>query len=166
MVIGICTIPVQESRTFLHNQKATVLLTLFHALAVLVDILITLGLTFTLRKSQTSFANTRSLLQRLVIYIASRGILITAVQVGHIIMYLVNPSNLLFWLSIHLTLSKLYVISTLATLNHRESLRDDEAVVVDRLRFSVSKPVDSITGDTESGIVVRPSLEETREIAT
>ncbi|KAG6808721.1 hypothetical protein H0H92_003098 [Tricholoma furcatifolium] len=88
------------------------LLALFHALAIVVDVLITAGLTIMLWKRETLFASTRSLLQHIVIYAASRGILVTAAQVGHIIMYLVNSSNILFWYAFHPPLNKLYVIST------------------------------------------------------
>lgn len=67
---------------------------------------------------------------RLLMYSITRGILITLVQVGHIVMYVVDPSNVLFWsvfwhcdceiyvlidfsrISLHPTVSKLYVITT------------------------------------------------------
>ncbi|KAF5376281.1 hypothetical protein D9615_008511 [Tricholomella constricta] len=96
-------IPIPEESTFLsslHLAKAKIPLTLFHVLAALIDILITAGLTLTLSKALTHFkkgdGSTRSILQRLLLYTASRGILITIVQIGHIIMYLVDPKNLMF----------------------------------------------------------------------
>jgi len=124
-------------------------LILFHIIAVLIDILITIGFTVTFSRSRSEFkqcvdykasqtstdypcgGRTRSILQRLLMYTASRGILVTFVQIGHIVMYFLDPSNFMFWsviifsaftelsswfttprLSIHFTLSKLYVIST------------------------------------------------------
>ncbi|KAH0589752.1 hypothetical protein H2248_005472 [Termitomyces sp. 'cryptogamus'] len=89
------------------------ILILFHAFSVLVDILITIGLTLALRKTKTSFSRTRSLLQRLVIYTSSRGIVIVVVQLAHMAMYFIDSANLLFWFSMHLILSKIYVNSTL-----------------------------------------------------
>ena len=40
---------------------------------------------------------TRSIFQQLLVYSLTRGFLITLVQIGHISMYLLKPSNLLFW---------------------------------------------------------------------
>ncbi|GLB44973.1 hypothetical protein LshimejAT787_1900510 [Lyophyllum shimeji] len=154
LVVGICTIAVRaQADVFggLEQKETKILLTMFHVLAVLIDVLITAGLTVTFSTTQTEFQKTRSILQRLVLYTASRGILITVVQIGHIVMYLVQPTNFLFWLSIHLSLSKLYVISTLATLNSRASLHNDDGVI-EVLRFAHTKSNSSIpSGDDIRG---------------
>jgi hypothetical protein len=36
-------------------------------------------------------------LQRILIFTVTRGILVSLVQVAHIIMYVMDPRNLLFW---------------------------------------------------------------------
>ncbi|KAG6905957.1 hypothetical protein DXG01_016681 [Tephrocybe rancida] len=101
-----------------------------------------------LRKGQATFSKTRSILQRLVVYTASRGFLVTGAQSGHIIMYLSDPTDVLFWLSTHLTLSKIYVVSTLVTLNNREALQNGDGLMIDTLRFYSTYPNPS--GDIES----------------
>lgn len=42
-------------------------------------------------------SSTKMILHRLLMYSITRGILIILVQVGHIVMYVVDPSNVLFW---------------------------------------------------------------------
>lgn len=39
----------------------------------------------------------RSVIQHLLIFTITRGILISLAQVGHIIMYTISPDNVLFW---------------------------------------------------------------------
>lgn len=36
-------------------------------------------------------------LQRLLAFVVTRGILVCLVQIGHIIMYVLNSRNMLFW---------------------------------------------------------------------
>ncbi|KAF8069879.1 hypothetical protein FPV67DRAFT_990398 [Lyophyllum atratum] len=139
MIVGISAVPIQEqSKGSSIAHLAAAKLTLFHVFAVLIDILITIGLTVTFARARTGFKQTRSILQRLLLYTASRGILVTLVQIGHTIMYLVDPTNYMFWVSIHLTLSKLYVISTLATLNSRTSLKA-RGTMIETLMFAPTK---------------------------
>ena len=45
--------------------------------------------------------STKMILHELVIYFTSRGILIVLVQISHVIMYVVHPFNLFFWLVFH-----------------------------------------------------------------
>lgn len=47
--------------------------------------------------SRTEFNSTKTLLYWLLVYTLTRGILITVLQIGHIIMYLIRPTELTFW---------------------------------------------------------------------
>ena len=47
--------------------------------------------------SQIEFNSTKTLLYWLLVYTLTRGILITVLQIGHIIMYLIRPTELTFW---------------------------------------------------------------------
>jgi uncharacterized membrane protein YGL010W len=86
----------------------------FHFLGVFVDSLVTIGLSVVLSPGKMEFKQyvpifghvfclpfllkrTKMVLHRFLMYFTTRGILITLVQIGHITMYLVNPSNLFFW---------------------------------------------------------------------
>ncbi|KAF9455807.1 hypothetical protein BDZ94DRAFT_530684 [Collybia nuda] len=111
--------------TFSDYQRHYIMIemAMLHALAITTDILITLGLSWTLSTAYASF-KTRTVLQRLLVFSVTRGILICFAQTGHILMYFLNSTNLLFWISLHLVLGKLYVLTTLFTLNTRSSLRD------------------------------------------
>jgi hypothetical protein len=42
-------------------------------------------------------SRTKMIFHQLVMYLVTRGILVTLLQIGHIVMYAVDPSNLLFW---------------------------------------------------------------------
>jgi hypothetical protein len=41
--------------------------------------------------------STQMILHQLLMYTITRGILIAVVQIGHVIMYLVDPTKMLFW---------------------------------------------------------------------
>lgn len=79
------------------------------------DILTTIGLSWTLSTSDAGFkkcvnlcfdhgttvtcyiSSTRMVLRHLLAFTLTRGILVSLVQVAHIVMYVLDPSNLLFW---------------------------------------------------------------------
>ncbi|RDB16317.1 hypothetical protein Hypma_003036 [Hypsizygus marmoreus] len=138
LVLGICIVP---SRRLTHSLDKFQLpavktqLTVFHTLGVLTDLLVTVAFIVVFSRASMEFKRTRTLIHQLLVYTATRGILIFLAQIVHLIMFLVDPANMLFWNSAHLSLSKIYVITTLVSLNSRRYLnkRDD---VLETLRFS------------------------------
>lgn len=44
-----------------------------------------------------AFLSTRMMLQQILVFTVTRGILVCLVQVGHIVMYVFDPKNMLFW---------------------------------------------------------------------
>ncbi|RDB16318.1 hypothetical protein Hypma_003035 [Hypsizygus marmoreus] len=157
LVFGICIVPSPRlTHTFddFRLPAVEVQLTVFHALTVLTDLLVTVGFIIVFSTASMEFKTTRTLLHRLLVYTATRGILIFLAQIVHLVMFLVDPGNMLFWNSAHLSLSKIYVITTLVSLNSRQYLnkRDD---VLETLRFSFmerSNPSSGpqVTGDVEA----------------
>jgi len=106
------------SRTRMKTQ-----ISVSHFLSAFVDILLTIGLCVAFSPGKSEFKRTKMVLHRLLMYSITRGILTALVQIGHVAMYLIDPSKFLFWISLHLPLSKLYVITTLVILNSRPTMR-------------------------------------------
>jgi len=107
----------------------------YHVIGAVVDIMITIALCTMFSPKKTQFKSTQMILHQLLMYTITRGILILVVQIGHVIMYLIDPTKLLFWISLHLTVSKVYVLTTLIILNTRQSRRDQ----ADNLEFHISR---------------------------
>ncbi|KAF9455784.1 hypothetical protein BDZ94DRAFT_481887 [Collybia nuda] len=128
-------------------RRTMIELATFHALAVVTDILITIGLSWVLSKSRTSFKINQMVLQRLLDFVVTRGILITLVQIGHVIMYIHDPKNMLFWSTFHLILTKIYVLTTLVILNSRtprwDAIRNEAAT---ETYISFVRPTPSMSG--------------------
>ncbi|KAF9455990.1 hypothetical protein BDZ94DRAFT_1315614 [Collybia nuda] len=120
-----------------HQRRILIESSLCHALGVVTDVLVTIGLYRTLATTQTDFKNTRLVLQRILYFTVTRGILVSTVQVGHVAMYVIHPETILFWVTLYLILTKLYVLTTLVTLNSRESLSETlRGVNTDEFRLS------------------------------
>ncbi|KAF9455806.1 hypothetical protein BDZ94DRAFT_1302899 [Collybia nuda] len=134
-----------------HQRRILIQTSLFHALGVFTDILITVSLSWLLSKAHTGFRGTQMVLHQLLMYTVTRGILVTLVQMGHIALYIFHPNNVLFWASLHTILTKLYILTTLVTLNSRITLRNTlQNVVTDSYRLSFAHPTPLHTdGDME-----------------
>lgn len=119
-----------------------ILMTAFHSLAVSVDVLVTIGLCVMFSPGKTEFKQTNIALRQLIVSCITRGILTTLLQISHIVMFLVNPSNLLFWMPLNLFLSKLYTITTLVILNSRPSRRAklDETAILGAVPMAFAHP--------------------------
>ncbi|KAE9405052.1 hypothetical protein BT96DRAFT_388649 [Gymnopus androsaceus JB14] len=93
-------------------------------LALFTNIIATTALCWSLAKSHTGMKRTNTLLQKLFQYTVTRGILVTVTLMLFMILYLAQPETLA-WLPFHLSLSKVYVITMVAMLNSRDTLRKD-----------------------------------------
>ncbi|KAJ3555529.1 hypothetical protein NM688_g2528 [Phlebia brevispora] len=90
--------------------------------AVALDIFITAGLTYYLSKNRSSFSTMNEVVDTLILYAVETGMLTCVTTVVSLICWLKMPHNLIF-LGLHLTISKLYANSLLASLNSRATLR-------------------------------------------
>jgi len=86
------------------------------------DIGTTFALCWILHSSRTGIRRTDSLVNVLMFYILTTGVLVSIVSIIVVIFYSIRPDNLVY-LGFHLVLSKLYVILYLSSLNVRENLR-------------------------------------------
>ncbi|KAJ8507824.1 hypothetical protein ONZ45_g9836 [Pleurotus djamor] len=93
-------------------------------LAALADILMAGGLIFYFRTKRTGVPQTEHILDKLVMYAASRGSLAAFAQIIYFIVFTAFPQHV-YWQPVHQIISKLYVNSVLASLNARSILRSD-----------------------------------------
>jgi len=88
------------------------------------DIVVTTALCWAFARSQTGIKRTDTLLQKLFQYTVTRGLFVSLDQTIFVIIYLIKPEKL-WWMPFHLSFSKVYVITMVAMLNSRDSLRND-----------------------------------------
>ncbi|KIK66285.1 hypothetical protein GYMLUDRAFT_239265 [Collybiopsis luxurians FD-317 M1] len=74
------------------------------------------------RHSRDAVEKTNSVITKLIIYAINRFLLLLVLAVVQIIVYIQNPSNLV-WLALDFVSGTLYANSLLASLNFRKSLR-------------------------------------------
>ncbi|KAF8172070.1 hypothetical protein BJ912DRAFT_994745 [Pholiota molesta] len=93
------------------------------------DLTATIALSWNLAQAErkSRVKKTVTILQKLLAFIVARGLLVTVITFIFAIMYLVHPDNL-YWMPLHLMLSKLYVITMIAILNSRSWIRKSSEV--------------------------------------
>ncbi|KAH7909477.1 hypothetical protein BJ138DRAFT_1155134 [Hygrophoropsis aurantiaca] len=109
---------------FLMSVESKVSFGINGGFAAVVDIMITFSLTWSFATSKRGIKRTDNMLQRLLMYVVSRGLLVSVTQVLFLITYVVKPEAL-WWVPLHFMCSKLYVITMVAMLNGRGSLRSE-----------------------------------------
>jgi len=90
------------------------------------DIVATVALCYQLAVSQTGMKQTDSLVKTLMQYVIQRGLLITLVQTLILIIFLGTGSHL-YWLALHVNVTRLYANTFFAMLNGRHGLREKGA---------------------------------------
>ncbi|KAJ7162587.1 hypothetical protein C8R43DRAFT_1173224 [Mycena crocata] len=124
---------------------------LVQGLAALNDIVITASLSYFLHLRRNSIPASEKLIDTLILYAVSRGVLTAIAQIMFLVLNVALPHRQ-FWLPFHMVVGKLYVNSVLATLNVRQSLTQSEVHL---------GPVTSIMGrngemDEQSQIRTKP----------
>jgi len=94
----------------------------FGAFAILSDILIAVALCVLLDGNRSSFEDTNSVINRLIIFAINRCILTSAVAIVETVVFSVLP-NSFYSFAIDFVIGKLYANSLLAVLNSRATLR-------------------------------------------
>ncbi|RPD54502.1 hypothetical protein L226DRAFT_575681 [Lentinus tigrinus ALCF2SS1-7] len=89
--------------------------------AASLDILITIGLCYYLRRGRLVASGMDRIIDTITLYTIENGMLTCITTVVSLICWLTMPTNLIF-LGLHFAISKLYANSFLATLNSRKSL--------------------------------------------
>jgi len=115
------------------GPMSEIALIVFHGLAMFTDVLVTVSFSAVLQKSKESAfsSGTMAVIRRLLLFITTRGILLTAIQAAHVAMLLKWRQHLLLWASLHFILDEVNLITMMVMLNSRERLRDRMGTVVD-----------------------------------
>jgi len=101
---------------------------LVQGLAALNDIVITGALSYYLHNKRSSLPSSDKLIDTLILYAVSRGVLTAIAQIMFLVLNVALPNHQ-FWLPFHMAVGKLYVNSVLATLNVRQSLTQSEIML-------------------------------------
>lgn len=94
--------------------------------AALCDIGVTIIMCWILREGRASTVvkNTRNVIERLLLFVMTRGVLVSLTQTALLILYAFNAEKL-YWSILHFSLTRVYVISMVSMLNVRQDLRKD-----------------------------------------
>lgn len=92
---------------------------------------------FAKARTQSRVRGTVAILQNLLAYTVTRGLLVTLTDVVFMIMFFINRTNL-DWMPLHLSLSKLYVITMIALLNARPGNKRNNQVLSEMNSFHLS----------------------------
>ncbi|KAG2052735.1 hypothetical protein BDR06DRAFT_957439 [Suillus hirtellus] len=122
LVSTVEMIELQTMTAFRH--KVEWVFTMGLILSCVVDILVTAGLCFTLRRNR-SYSNMNRVINTIVLYTLENNALTSVAIIISMICW-VTMDNLIF-LGVHFVLSKLYANSLLATLNSRKQLQEERS---------------------------------------
>ncbi|KDR66373.1 hypothetical protein GALMADRAFT_1158652 [Galerina marginata CBS 339.88] len=114
----------------------------FHVLALVTDLVVTCAFSLALQnlKANAFSPGMMAVLRRLLVFVATRGILLTALQAAHLALLLAESQNVLLGLSMHLTLDPVNILTMLVMLNSRDKLRESaENVEISAIDFMASR---------------------------
>ncbi|KAF8076057.1 hypothetical protein FPV67DRAFT_395307 [Lyophyllum atratum] len=124
--------------TSISEKKFTIISGLVQGLASLDDILITVALCFFLHARRVVGFNsqnrTEAIIDSLMLYAVSRGILTAVTQFLFLVLNVALPHDT-FWQPFHQAVGKLYVNSVLATLNVRNTFQEPSEVTLGVIQF-------------------------------
>ncbi|KAI0315719.1 hypothetical protein OF83DRAFT_325425 [Amylostereum chailletii] len=107
-------------------------------LSTLVELIIAASMTYMFRAKRTGMSRTDSILNRLLVFALSRGILMCLVQILYTVTYFALH-NTLIWAIFHFSLSKLCANSVIASLNVREIMRNGTSRMSEGASISLTK---------------------------
>ncbi|GLB42931.1 putative glucokinase regulator family protein [Lyophyllum shimeji] len=87
------------------------------------DVLATVAMCVYLTSSKTGISETTTLLNKLILFVIHRGVLVTLIQTLLLITFYAAPRNL-YWFAFHMNVTKLYANTFFAMLNGRTQLKD------------------------------------------
>ncbi|KAL6299534.1 hypothetical protein BKA93DRAFT_586813 [Sparassis latifolia] len=103
-------------------EQIKVMVEVVFAAGVSADIFLVGLLCFSLNSSRTGFESTDSLINTLILYAINSGLLPTIVAGAGLATFLVSPSPLVY-MAVYNQIANLYLISLIASLNHRKVVR-------------------------------------------
>ncbi|KAF8988524.1 hypothetical protein BDQ17DRAFT_508051 [Cyathus striatus] len=126
----IKTNPLSDS----YFRKKKLPVDLFHAFAVVADLIVSVNFSSALMISRSNIISngqTAQVLKKLLRASVTRGIVLAAVQIFHLILFILKPNNMFLWAPVHMILDQLYTITTLMLLNSRTFSSDRVGSVVE-----------------------------------
>jgi FlaA1/EpsC-like NDP-sugar epimerase len=98
---------------------------------VLIDVFITVMMSWALYRKRTGFKRTDSMIMTLMAYTINSGFLVTVLGTGMTISFAVAPGSLI-WVAFSFVMSKCYINSLLAMLNSRDYVRNRSTTTTDK----------------------------------
>jgi len=132
-------------KEFMRLKEVTLMAVVpFGTATVLSDIIIAIALCVLLGSNRSSFkdSDTNNIINKIIVFVISRGILLSAVAVAETIVFSVQP-NSLYSLAIDFVIGKVYANSLLVALNSRAGSNSQD--VSDSAGFRVARHLDNIT---------------------
>ncbi|KAF5368125.1 hypothetical protein D9757_011571 [Collybiopsis confluens] len=105
-------------------------------LSIIVELLVAVIMCIYFGNMHTGMKSTDSMIHRLTVFAASRGLIICGIQIVYTAVYFSNP-NQLFWVPFHFMLAKFCVNSVIASLNIRDHMRGKDNIVSSNVFMSM-----------------------------
>lgn len=93
-----------------------------------VDLLMAVILAYYLRRGQSGFDKTKSLVSRIIRYTVATGLATSMLAIACLVAYLLRPNTFIF-IAMHFSLGRMYTNALIATLNSRRSLRSISSTI-------------------------------------
>ncbi|KAJ7246587.1 hypothetical protein B0H12DRAFT_1235517 [Mycena haematopus] len=121
----VCFVPPANTEIFtVFEAKWSWLVETLQIMGAVTDVLIAVALcVYYLQNNDTTFSNTKVLIDKLLMWAVSTGLITSLVSVLSVIFFLTMKSNLA-WIIMYIWLAKVYSNSFMATLNARNGLRE------------------------------------------
>ncbi|KAK0204803.1 hypothetical protein DFS33DRAFT_695815 [Desarmillaria ectypa] len=118
------TFMIIDKRNILMNRsdRFTIAVGVAKGAAAVADVVATAALCYSLGNARTGFNHTDSIIKTMMGYVVERGILITLIQILFLVLFFVKPGHL-FWLLLHVNVTRLYANTFFAMLNGRGRLK-------------------------------------------
>ncbi|KAH7915193.1 hypothetical protein BJ138DRAFT_1176726 [Hygrophoropsis aurantiaca] len=155
--VALADLVKHPSVLVLATAENKIMFSITGSFSAVADIMITASLTMLLSSAKTGMQRTNTVLQKLIVFIVSRGLMVSVTQVLFLIVYLIRPDRL-WWVPLHFISSKLYVITMVAMLNERSQLRSKRGGI-----HTSNYLTDSVANThTPSRVVVHTTIELNR----
>jgi len=124
-----------EPLSVVSTHKFKVISAMVQSFAALDDVVITVSLCYYLRRRRGDLPSTHNLVDILIVYAVSRGVLTAIAQILFLVTNVCFPGKT-YWQPFHQVVGKLYVNSVLATLNVRSTFALKSEVQLNTLKLT------------------------------
>ncbi|KAE9386795.1 hypothetical protein BT96DRAFT_867733 [Gymnopus androsaceus JB14] len=159
--IACSTIMIVDKTMILANRsfRFAVAVGIAKGAAALADIIATVSLCCLLSSARTGFKRTDSLVKRLMAYVVQRGIAVTLIQVMFLVLFY-GTSQHLYWLALHVNMTRLYANTFFAMLNGRDRLKHGSSEASSTFFISADRIGHSSNGHKKDSEMAFHSVDE------